>query len=593
VGADVDLEALIAACDDDPEDEARVAVLADALVAAGDPRGELILLQRALARAPTATDRELERAEQLARRALWPELARFRDAIIDARWRRGFVDELEVDGNYRSAIGEAVRAAGGAASTRRLRSLKAKRWAKRDGDPRALAGLPDLRSVAIEDAEAWTEDDAMAVASLPRVESFTIGRCALGAGAIAGLAAGLRGLGLENMRELGDDHVAAATARPALRRLRLHKTAVTDACGALVGDSVRDLDLSLCQSVTSGVFRQLGTRVLETLRIVTPSAHADGAELAHLRRGSLEDLSVSSVANADAALAAMARQPTLRSLWLVTDGKPFEGDTLVRVLALPALRRLDLLHRGTIAGTGAISASGSSVERMQLHVGAPASAFVASLPAMPLVELDLHADHQLNRWVGDDTLAVLATCARLEDLKLYNTNITDAGLAELRALRQLKTLSLGYCKQITRRAAVELAWALPGLRKLVLDSTTIDSLAGLEHHPTLAELHLQHTAIGAADLAIAATMPNLRSLNIGWTKIGDADLEALLPAAPTLRHLDLGACKGITKAATDVLRQFDALETVNLRFAPIGEPSANPRDSVELRAALPTCRFEW
>ncbi|MCX5745818.1 MAG: hypothetical protein NT062_25360, partial [Proteobacteria bacterium] len=151
----------------------------------------------------------------------------------------------------------------------------------------------------------------------------------------------------------------------------------------------------------------------------------------------------------------------------------------------------------------------------------------------------------------------------------------------------LETLDLNNCRQVTTRGVVELARALPALRTLALgqmhNQTGIDSLVGLEHHPSLARLELANTKIGPSDLAIAATLSNLQSLGLMRTRIRDADLAALLPLAPTLRHLDVNLC-GISKI--DVLRQFHALESLDLLNSLIDKASF-----AELRRALPDCKI--
>ncbi len=77
-----------------PQDDGVRAVLADALLAAGDPRGELIALQLDLAIPGHTSDQKLDRVEELLRThgAEWlGELARVQSS---ARFTRGFVSEL-------------------------------------------------------------------------------------------------------------------------------------------------------------------------------------------------------------------------------------------------------------------------------------------------------------------------------------------------------------------------------------------------------------------------------------------------------------------------------------------------------------------
>ena len=76
-------------------DDARL-VLADALLAHGDPRGELIALQLAAA----ADDRRHDRIEQLLREHARGWLGALREVTYRARFERGFVARLELNGRW-------------------------------------------------------------------------------------------------------------------------------------------------------------------------------------------------------------------------------------------------------------------------------------------------------------------------------------------------------------------------------------------------------------------------------------------------------------------------------------------------------------
>jgi uncharacterized protein (TIGR02996 family) len=76
-------------------DDARI-VLADALLAHGDPRGELIALQLA----GLHNDRQLDRIEQLLREYGKRWLGTLREVSFRARFERGFVARLELNGRW-------------------------------------------------------------------------------------------------------------------------------------------------------------------------------------------------------------------------------------------------------------------------------------------------------------------------------------------------------------------------------------------------------------------------------------------------------------------------------------------------------------
>jgi len=87
-----------------PHDDAVRAVLADALLADGDPRGELIALQLDLAIAGRANDRKLDRVDELLRTHGKAWLGEFAAIQYSARFTRGFVSELALGRAYATAI---------------------------------------------------------------------------------------------------------------------------------------------------------------------------------------------------------------------------------------------------------------------------------------------------------------------------------------------------------------------------------------------------------------------------------------------------------------------------------------------------------
>jgi uncharacterized protein (TIGR02996 family) len=78
-----------------PDDDSVRAVLADLLLGAGDPRGELISLQLLSAEEEAATARQ-ERIQQLMRDHAAAWLGPIRDVVRAARFDRGFLDAFEI-----------------------------------------------------------------------------------------------------------------------------------------------------------------------------------------------------------------------------------------------------------------------------------------------------------------------------------------------------------------------------------------------------------------------------------------------------------------------------------------------------------------
>ncbi|MCX5744377.1 MAG: TIGR02996 domain-containing protein, partial [Proteobacteria bacterium] len=158
-----DVAALLAAIDENPDDDARYLVLADALTVAGDPHGELIMLQHALARNP---DREVLRAEQAARRAAWPAAGPCRARICEATWRLGFLETLVLDGGEAS-IAAVVDTLGEHLATRRVRTIHATTWGAGRDAPSNLRELVVRRS-------RLSDRDVHQLARLPRLESLDL-----------------------------------------------------------------------------------------------------------------------------------------------------------------------------------------------------------------------------------------------------------------------------------------------------------------------------------------------------------------------------------------------------------------------------------
>jgi uncharacterized protein (TIGR02996 family) len=241
---------------EDPDDDGPRLIYADWLDEQGDPRGEFIRVQLALARLPESDRRRpgLLRAERdlLGRYgAQWA--APFRGLATGPVFRRGFVDEVKVTARQFLARGAALFAVwpfrrlclldlGGHLDVvlsspllARLSGLTV--YAQHLGEPlaRALADSPHLAALTelrlgrnrVGDAGAgW-----MAVSPhLSRLEVLDLSENELGPAAGGALAAGVRDLNLGQNR-LGDAGAARLAEQPAaagLQALRLDSNALTD-----------------------------------------------------------------------------------------------------------------------------------------------------------------------------------------------------------------------------------------------------------------------------------------------------------------------------------------------------------------------------
>lgn len=575
------IEALRAAIDDDPDDEARYLVLADALIAAGDPQGELISLQHALARAPD--DLAVAAAEQKARRAVWPELADHRAPILEESWRSGFVDAISLGGNQR----DTVKTICGTPVTQRLRRLTFRTRDGSDRDHELIPTLANLRALAFSKS-ACTAAQILAIArGLPRLEELVMGDSGPTVDDIAALPP-LRKLGLDGIRGI-DDEVVAATARLPLRELELHHaTGITDACVKRIASSVRSFAIRNTGNLTGAILGHLVARRVANLEVALINKRMSGESLAAAHPDTFESLDLDGIDAIELALAACANHPRLRKVRLVGEGD-VKASTLSQVLSLPALRWFGVRCIDRLVGEPVIERS-EPLDFVSLTVKDTAT----PLLRMPARRLELMRYLEWNAWVTDDSLAVLAENEHLESLRLCGQPITDAGLARLHGSK-LTHLDLANCQHVTDRGIAALLAAVP-LRSLVLEHHPSPACtAALAHHPTLENLDLSDVPLTRADLATIATLPRLTTLKFGlrtWhpkTHLQADDLGALLPLAATLRSLDLTRAElsssSYGRPVVEVLGRFEALEHLDVYNTNLAH-SWN-----ELHAVLPMTRL--
>jgi hypothetical protein len=132
-------------------------------------------------------------------------------------------------------------------------------------------------------------------------------------------------------------------------------------------------------------------------------------------------------------------------------------------------------------------------------------------------------------------LELVGRLPRLEDLEVYHSSVTDAGLAHLRGLTRLKELDLSDW-EITDAGLVHLA-GLTGLQKLDLSRTPITD-AGLVHLAgltSLQDLDLANTGVSNAGVAHLKRLTNLRSLDLLFTEVDDFGVQELRRALPKVK----------------------------------------------------------
>jgi Leucine-rich repeat (LRR) protein len=207
----------------------------------------------------------------------------------------------------------------------------------------------------------------------------------------------------------------------------------------------------------------------------------------------------------------------------------------------------------------------------------------------------------------DKEMEQVGTLTNLQELQLYGTEVTGAGLAQLKGLTKLETLNLPTTvkdddlknlKPLTGLLNLELhdntdvglefVKDLPRLQTLRLEGFKItdkglahlkgmgelkslvcfhtevkgEGVESLKDCPKLENLELTGGAAGGAGLAHLKDLKALKSLNLWASRITDDDT-AYLKDLKTLKTLNLWAT-GISDKALDNIKAMDGLEDLSL-----------------------------
>lgn len=176
------MEPLYAQLEEDPDDPATLAVLADELQLAGDPRGELISIQLALASAAP----DIVRERGLVGREDVVGLSRRRGVLLQqlappfeprhVTWGIGFVRALEQQVNDVAQLRALVDALGHP-SMRMLRELKLWIYYRPSSLAELAARIPTVRRLEIASADLRDAELADAIPRLPWLESLHFDSC--------------------------------------------------------------------------------------------------------------------------------------------------------------------------------------------------------------------------------------------------------------------------------------------------------------------------------------------------------------------------------------------------------------------------------
>jgi len=300
-----------------------------------------------------------------------------------------------------------------------------------------------------------------------------------------------------------------------LEELHLSDDALTDADVAPLGKLTRLRELYLHgEQLTPAACRHLGDLTgLEKLWGSVNGGPFTDADLAAMKRlVKLKSLTVfrnSGSEVTDAGVAHLAGMAGLEDLTL--DYAAVTGASFDVIAGLPKLRTLGLHQTGT---KGPVRVTPADFARLQ--------------PLKDrLKELRLTAS-ALPR---DEVLDGVGRLASLEKLDVSGhpdvPPITDAGVAKLADLRELRDLNLAENK--VSDAGVAAVAKLPKLRSLGLygNPVTDAGVAHLKGHPALERLSLQHTLVTDGSVASIRAIPRLTDLTVTQTKLTPAAIDEL------------------------------------------------------------------
>ena len=163
--------------------------------------------------------------------------------------------------------------------------------------------------------------------------------------------------------------------------------------------------------------------------------------------------------------------------------------------------------------------------------------------------------------ISDQGLVSIGKIDSLEKLSLHSINITGTGLAHLRSLKSLRSLT---CESATTDDGLKSIGQMTELRELSLSGPNI-TCAGTAHLTALDKLETIRfpTAAMKGDLSPLKKLSKLKKLDLEWSNVDDATLETIA-GMENLDTLYMGFTK-LTDACVPTLRTFPKLKDLSLR----------------------------
>jgi acetyl esterase/lipase len=216
------------------------------------------------------------------------------------------------------------------------------------------------------------------------------------------------------------------------------------------------------------------------------------------------------------------------------------------------------------AGTSAPVSAASDLRRLE-SLGVRVESILAT-PASPAYSQVFAGGSRIR----DDDMAALGAVNRLEVLNLDSVPVTDAGVAHLSGLRNLRWLYLTR----TRVTGAGLRRLEPFPRLTILDvaGTVVDDF-GLEwiaRNKSLVGLDLTGTRVTDAGLKALVPLVGLEIVRLGKTEVTDEGLKALA-AFRSLKSLSLDGCAGVRGPGLRSLTALPDLQVLVLNNSPIDD----------------------
>lgn len=378
-----------------------------------------------------------------------------------------------------------------------------------------------------------------------------------------------------------DEGFASVAGMSNLRRLWAGNTLITGAALAAIESltKLEDLDLSGTEVDDEGLRRLAGLRKLRRLNLQGTRVTDAAAEIL-ARLPLLEDLNLYRTRVSNAGLARLKTLSNLRDLDLrysrVTEAGIDELRSAIAGLRvafvstsgrgpaaeIPEIRTEAELRDWIHALGGKVWIDNGAVVDVSLRAASITDAAVALLTRLKqLRRLDLEGTE-----VGDEAAAHLAQLHSLEELILNGTAFTDAGIARLASLRALKRFHAANT-YVEGEGFAE--WTAP-IEDLTLLGAPVNDrgLRAITRLKSLRRLHLAESDLTDDGVSALAELPNLQQFDCSACDVGDAALPAIGRLA-ALRFLRLRDTR-ITDAGLKHLAELKDLESLDLGRTRIG-----------------------